>query len=411
MNRRDFLRASGALSSLLGLGLPLHAAAAGLSDRKFLFVFNPGGWDPTRVFADAFDLNVDMERTAERAQVGNISFVDHAERPSVRAFFEQHHARSTVFNGMLVSSVAHEACTRICMTGSTDEGRPDWGAMLAREAEDRLLPSLVVAGPSFAGPLGSHVIRTGQAGQLQDLIDGSSVTMSGGRTLGAEAESAVDAYLAQRATQGLRRTASETRVRDGFVDALEQLEGLRGLDGQFDFGNAFAFRGQADLAVQALAADTSRCVTIAHGEGQWDTHSQNDPTQSFLFEQLFDGLNYLLAELAVTPGTKGGTLADETTVVVLSEMGRTPLKNGDDGKDHWPYTSALVISDAFTGDRVIGQMDQGYQGRNLDPVSGDATDGGESFTAQMFGATLLASAGMDPMAEGLGASPITGVLA
>ena len=28
----------------------------------------------------------------------------------------------------------------------------------------------------------------------------------------------------------------------------------------------------------------------------------------------------------------------------------------------------------------------------------------------MFGATLLAAAGMDPMSEGLGAKPITGVL-
>jgi len=410
MNRRDFLRASGALSALFGLGAPLHAAAAAPGDRKFLFVFNSGGWDPTRVFADAFDLPVDMESTAQRAQVGDIPFVDHGDRPSVRAFFEAHASRATVFNGMLVSSVAHEACTRICMTGSTDEGRPDWGAMLASDQSGLLLPSLVVAGPSFAGPLGSQVIRTGQAGQLQDLIDGSSVRTSGGTLLGAEALTEVDAYLARRAAAAPRRTASETLVRDGYAGALDQLGPLRGLNGELDLGNAFEFRGQTDLAVEALSAGTSRCVTIAHGAGQWDSHAGNDGTQSFLFESLFAGLLHLMEQLQTTPGTNGGTLAEETTVVVLSEMGRTPLKNGDDGKDHWPYTSAMVLSDAFVGNRVIGSFDSGYQGRDLDPASGDVFDGGESFTAQMFGATLLASAGMDPLVNGLGASPITGVL-
>ncbi len=410
MNRRDVLRASGALCALFGLGAPLHAAAAAPGDRKFLFVFNSGGWDPTRVFADAFDLPVDMEPTAQRAQVGDIHFVDHVERPSVRAFFEAHASRATVFNGMLVSSVAHEACTRICMTGSTDDGRPDWGAMLASDQSGLLLPSLVVAGPSFAGPLGSHVIRTGQAGQLQDLIDGSSVRTSGGTLLGAEALTEVDAYLARRAAAAPRGTASETRVRDGYAGALDQLGPLRGLNGELDLGYAFEFRGQTDLAVEALAAGTSRCVTIAHGDGQWDSHAGNDATQSFLFESLFAGLLRLMEQLQTTPGTSGGTLAEETTVVVLSEMGRTPLKNGDDGKDHWPYTSAMVLSDAFVGDRVIGTFDSGYQGRNLDPRSGEVFDGGEPFTAQMFGATLLASAGLDPLANGLGAPPITGVI-
>ena len=45
--------------------------------------------------------------------------------------------------------------------------------------------------------------------------------------------------------------------------------------------------------------------------------------------------------LDASPGVYAPTLAEETVVVVLSEMGRTPGINGTDGKDHWPWTSAM----------------------------------------------------------------------
>ena len=42
------------------------------NDRKFVFVFAPGGWDTTRVFADGLDNpNVDMEALANRQSVGD----------------------------------------------------------------------------------------------------------------------------------------------------------------------------------------------------------------------------------------------------------------------------------------------------------------------------------------------------
>src|SRR5687767_9205448 len=107
MNRRNFLFGSGAMAA--ALGFPGSVRAAGAGDLKFVFVFAPGGWDPTRVLVDAFDNpNVAMEVDADRGVAGGISFVDHPARPSVRSFFDNHHARTLVLNGMLVRSVAHE---------------------------------------------------------------------------------------------------------------------------------------------------------------------------------------------------------------------------------------------------------------------------------------------------------------
>src|SRR5688572_17013974 len=113
ISRRNLLASSAGLAAF---GLPSPVSAISGGGRKLVFVFNPGGWDPTRVFADGFDLAVDMEPDAERATIGGIGFVDHAARPAVRAFFEAHHARSLVLNGILVRSIAHEICTMIALT-------------------------------------------------------------------------------------------------------------------------------------------------------------------------------------------------------------------------------------------------------------------------------------------------------
>ena len=94
-SRRRFLLGSAAALVATGLPLGLANAQAMPGDSKFIFVFARGGWDPTRVFADAFDNpNVNMEASAQRGTAGDLSFVDHAARPSVRTFLERHHGQT-----------------------------------------------------------------------------------------------------------------------------------------------------------------------------------------------------------------------------------------------------------------------------------------------------------------------------
>ena len=60
----------------------------------------------------------------------------------------------------------------------------------------------------------------------------------------------------------------------------------------------------------------------------------------------------------------------------MSEMGRTPALNANLGKDHWPFTSVMLIGDGFIGDRVVGGFDAGWMGQSLDFGSAEVTDGG-----------------------------------
>jgi uncharacterized protein (DUF1501 family) len=423
LSRRDLLRGLGvslAAAALPAAGLlPGTLARATATGRRFLFVFAPGGWDPTRVLEPSFQLRgVSMEPDAEPWTLGDLRVVDHPARPSVRQFFASYAPRCAVLSGMLVRSIAHEICTEIALTGTSGGLGADWATRIgAAAAEGHVLPSLVLSGPSFAGDQVFASARTGQAGQLQALIDGRALDASDLPVRGPSRneEAVVDRYL-------LRRARGRSMADGGALDAAlssdvlrahEKIAALKELGYTLRFTTSPAFEDQARVAVDALAAGVSRTVSIAFAGQQqvlgWDTHANNDPQQSALWEGLFAGLNRLMALLDRTPGPAGGTLADETTVVVLSEMGRTPALNGLDGKDHWPYTSALLLGGGIIGGRTIGGYDELYYGLPVDPASGE-TGGSEALSAESLGATLLALAGLDPGEHLPGVRPIEALI-
>ena len=419
--RRTLLKATGA--GLLAFGAPLPfglrsglASANPLTDGKlkFLFVFNSGGWDPTRVFVDGFDnAAIDMEVSAERGQAGDLNYVAHPNRPSVDAFFQAWGERTAVCNGMLVRSIAHEICTVLAMTGDSSGTRPDWPAILANEVrEDFIIPHVVLDGPSFPGDLGVAVARAGGQGQLDALIDGSaidaSVMAAGGPS--HPAEGIMDAYMLRRtqAAAAGASSAAHAQLSGDLSHAVEQARALKDLRYVMDFSVGSTLGSQAQVAADLLSLGVARCATLRQA-ASWDTHADNDNLQSPLWESLFDGLNQLMSVLQTTPGELAPTLADETVVVVLSEMGRTPQLNGFDGKDHRPYTSAMLIGPKVQGGRVYGGLDSQVYGLPIDPISGD--NGGEQlFSAEALGATLLAMADVDPGPYVQGVSPILGML-
>lgn len=417
MNRRNFLTGTSAMLAAMGLARP--TLAEGSNQRKIVFVFAPGGWDTTRVFAPEFGNSaVSMEPSAEILTRGGIAHVSHPDRPSVDLFFEGHHARSVVFNGLMVRSIAHEICTMIAMTGTSSGIAPDWPAIIS--SNDRLgytLPHLVISGPSFPGDRGVAVARTGVSGQLEALVSGEVEDWS---VLPVQQpdriqETIIDRYLqrraAARASSG--RSAIESELVTSFRDSMDKLTALKGLRYTMDFSASMLLEDQARVAVDALSGGISRCVTLSYAGAQgqgWDTHAQNDDGQSPLWEGLFAGLLRLMVLLEETPGTSAPTLAEETLVVVLSEMGRTPALNDLLGKDHWPYTSALLVGPHLTGDRVVGGFDSSFYGQTIDPGSGEISPQGEVLSAEALGATLLAYADIDPDEYVSGVQPITGVL-
>jgi uncharacterized protein (DUF1501 family) len=415
LSRRRFLASTTA--ALAAAGLPASARAASGADLKFVFVLAYGGWDVTRVFAPEFDNpNVDMELDAGTMSQGGLAWVSHAARPSVDTFRRRHVSRTLILNGLLVPSVGHETCLRLILTGSTAEGRSDWPALLAASQLDAWpLPHLVIDAPSFAGEYGVAVSRTGESGQLDGLLDASVLAWSDQPVSAptASAQAAIDAFLAARA-RAVVDAADSARRRElltAYETVLGRARTLKGLKSDVDFATGIYFSEHARLAVDVLRTGLSRCVTLQHGVYPWDSHTGNDVQQSYNFEDLFARLNELMVSLEGAPGAAGGTLADETLVVVVSEMGRTPQMNVAGGKDHWPYTSALLIGPGIAGNRNIGGFDDGFQALPIDLVSGELDEGGSLPGSDMLGATLLTLAGLDPAEWLPGVATIPALLA
>jgi hypothetical protein len=85
----------------------------------------------------------------------------------------------------------------------------------------------------------------------------------------------------------------------------------------------------------------------------WDTHTRNFP---ILRETNLPEFDRVYAALLEDLQERG--LLDETLVVVMSEMGRTPLINASGGRDHWTYCYAMWFAGAgIRGGTVYGSSD------------------------------------------------------
>ena len=417
MKRREFLQFSGLSAVAMGAGLvPYQSLAAGGEDLNFVFVFNSGGWDPTRVFANCFEQRaVDMEVDSGITTMGDFSFVDHVNRPSVHAFFERFYERSVIFNGVLVPSVAHMNCRRLMMTGTSNDGASDWAAIVAGHSNYELaLPQIVLSGPSYAGIHGTSVTRAGSSGQLDALLSGTVLDWSDLSTNrpATRAEDRMDTYMLRRAAAAMNSTElpRAKELYASYQTSLERAVDLKDLQGVINWSASGDLTSQGNLAAQILSMGISRTVMMNHGGSGWDTHTNNDATQSQSWESLFSGLLDMADRFSTLPGRGAGSLLDETVIVVMSEMGRTPQLNDGEGKDHWPYTSALVMGPGLTGGRVIGATDEFYYGVPIDFDTGEQWRDGLDLTVGNLGATLVQLGGVDPEQYLPGVPAITGVL-
>ncbi len=415
-SRRRLLTAAGL--GALGLAWPRRLRADGDAERKFLFVFCPGGWDVCSAFAPIFNDTTDHHAGDVAAEVGGFQITDGAARPSVRGFFERWGSSTCLINGVQIPSVAHDVCTRLTMTGVANDGLDDWASIVAgTSTADRILPNVHLSGPIYPHKHVGASVRVGMAGQLARLVKGDALIRSDVSVppVSFERDALEEAWVRTRVD---RWAATAGRGEPARLALAEQLAGERAarLQTQAEAleGAAIDLYNTIGYAVRSLAAGLARSGIVAYGQGAnglWDTHSGNGQ-QEGLFETLFDALSRTLDDLASQPGELAPTLLDETTVVVLSEMGRTPQLNAAEGKDHWTWTSALLIGAGVAGGRTVGAWTEGITGEPVDLASGEAHASGVTLGPGHLGATLLRLAGLDP-AEHLDPSlgtPIVGAL-
>jgi len=337
-----------------------------------------GGWDVTSFCDPKVNTNGNpvINHWAQSTGTQTIpgSPIEYAPFASNQALFDRFHNDMLVVNGVDSRTESHETGVRHNWSGRILSGYPSWAALVAsvygmamplgfittggyRETAGLTPYTLLgdtnalrnLARPNVA-PWGDSVYH--EADELDVIARYRSERLA---TLRAESgllprsEASMDALLQARATNNQLATLADILPTE-FVSSTD-------LD-----GNSNDLLRQAQLALLCFQAG----VSVSANLQMWgfDTHEEHDTMHTQPLATLVRGIEYLWD----TADAMG--LADRLVVVVSSDFGRTPHYNDDNGKDHWPIGSTILMQRGVDWtNRVIGATDEVHEARPLDPAT------------------------------------------
>ncbi len=405
LSRRGLLRLGVAGAALLACPGPLlrrRAFAQARQPHFFVMMFADGGWDPTQTIdphdpldtSDGIDVDVPESISglppSTLTTAGGLTYVSNpTTRPAVDAYFLAWGSRTAIVNGISTRSTSHDQSRQLVLTGSLDASRADF-AVLAAHANggDLPLPHLLLSGESYGGPFAGLSGRLG--GQMREVmawnrLDNRQLALS------AVGEAHVRQALEweQLLESGMPAHALSARVAqfhdaNGRADRMAQLAASLRIDG----GNG---RVLAASLATAFRSGLTASVSV-RPSGGFDTHNDNTE-QNARWNQVFTFLGDFVAELAAQPGVAAASLLDETTVVFCSEFSRTPQLNGDNGKDHHPWASMILVGKGVRGGTIVGRTDGDQEGVRIDFDTGQPSDTGQVLDVGNMVAGLVTLAG------------------
>jgi hypothetical protein len=132
-----------------------------------------------------------------------------------------------------------------------------------------------------------------------------------------------------------------------------------------DFYGPTPFAQNCLLARRLVEAGVPLVTVYSVGNRDWDTHSDNFRSlKNTLLPVMDRGVSALLEDL----DRRG--LLDETLVVWMGDMGRTPHINKGAGRDHWSFCYSIVMAGGgVRGGRVYGSSDRAAAYPSTNPVS------------------------------------------
>ncbi|MBX3444313.1 MAG: DUF1501 domain-containing protein [Planctomyces sp.] len=113
--------------------------------------------------------------------------------------------------------------------------------------------------------------------------------------------------------------------------------------------------GQSHLLARRLVEAGVRFVTTVNGQSiVWDTHTDNfNLMKNRLVPPMERAYGALLDDLE----ERG--LLDTTLVIWMADFGRTPVINGNAGRDHWPQCYSVVLAGCgIRGGQTVGESDK-----------------------------------------------------
>ena len=241
---------------------------------------------------------------------------------------------------------------------------PSLGAVLARQwaADDKELPAYVTLGsPNFGGGAGflgaefAPYIVTDMGNPIQNVTPPETVSVPRRDRRLASLDgfnSSFAGRLAQPvATDHIRLTAKALKLMRGegpaAFDVAQESQETRDLYGAAP--DEAIFQRSCLVARRLLERGVRLVEVVLDG---WDTHADNFNQVQALSAQLDPGLSGLIADLE-----QRGML-QETLVICMGEFGRTPVINGQTGRDHWSDAFAALLAGGGIGrGRAVGKSD------------------------------------------------------
>src|SRR5579863_5600333 len=170
-------------------------------------------------------------------------------------------------------------------------------------------------------------------------------------------------------------TTFDVRAVDGFTQKAFELLSSQASRDAFDLSKEPAaiqeaygptpFAKSCLLARRLVEAGVPMVTLNSVGNRDWDTHGDNFKQ---LKETLLPVADRGVAALLMDLDSRG--LLDETLVVWMGEMGRTPLINKGAGRDHWSFCYSLIMAGGgIRGGLVHGSSDRGAAYPALNPTS------------------------------------------
>lgn len=431
VNRRFVLKSLGfgtaawLLSPSFG---PMLKADPGNPERFFIFCYFSGGWD-TLLCLDPRDPGTfsDSRIRETRIQPGYDRLDPNEFKPTlyqpkgsniefgpVMEPFAKHFDVSCVVRGIPMDTVSHEVGRRYFITGQMPQGQNAVGSsistwLVAGQGEQSAIPNLVVGVESYnrKSPAYASGLRvSGVNDLLSTLRDGADSPKDQLRQI-------IDEYRALNENcdpGGLNEDGLMSLIHTSQKGA--RLLVSQGLDKHFNFYNNNAEmqalrkrynirslgsgEAQAAMAYQAIKQNIAQSVTV-HLTGGLDTHGMNWTTdQPRRLYNGFKALSVLVDDLKTTPhpSIEGKTLLDATTIMCFSEFARTPLLNGNGGRDHWLASSALLVGAGVPHNKVIGATtNKGFNPSAVNPETGEPDASGVLVTPTRIAASIIESAG------------------
>jgi uncharacterized protein (DUF1501 family) len=386
MTRRSVMKLGLSATTLLMCPpMTWMAKADPLHPHFLVMLFSDGGWDPTQTLdvhdpldmTDGIDVDVPQAISglppSQIATVGGITYQSNpTTRPGVDAYFQTWAAQTCVVNGIGTRSTSHDQSRQLVLTGSLDPTRADFAVIAAhKNGQDMPLPHLPLSGQSFGGQFAGLSGRLG--GQMSQAIaynrlDGGPLAVS------APGEAYVEQALEwERMHAAAAGSTAVTGKLDAFHDANGRADKLTRLAGSLNLNTGTGTQLATSLG-NAFRSGLTTSVSI-NPFGGFDTHSDNTQ-QNPNWDRVFTYLNAFMTGLSQETGVVAPTLLEETTIVLCSEFGRTPELNGDNGKDHHPFTSMVVAGKNVRGGQSVGKTDGDQEGVKVSMASGQPDDAG-----------------------------------